>query len=290
MPFHGVAPERRFIFEAAEPLADLGVSDEAAWRLNPAHRWLYNKLDLALSQGLVAAPAGVEPPEMGLKPTEPVFVRPITNLAGMAVGAHKVQAGSMAHAPGTFWCRYLEGEQSSTDCLVREGEVLWFAHTVAGDEWVDGRPVYWQIGVPRPENERVLSEWVAANLPGYTGICNFELIGATIIEAHLRGSNGFFDFYGPGFVPAWVALADEGVWRDPGPPPGGFLFSLFTRRGERLGLELSRAQDLAEGGVSVAMDLDADGRPANGRVAIVRSRDFRTGRRVLENLGATLTP
>ncbi|KPV40666.1 hypothetical protein AN478_05770 [Thiohalorhabdus denitrificans] len=288
MPFHGVLPERRFLFDAAEPAADIGVSDGAAWRLNPAHRWVYNKLELALSQGLVAAPAGVEPAELGLGAGEPVFVRPITNLAGMAIGAHKAQAGGVAHVPGTFWCRYLEGEQSSTDCLVRDGEVVWFAHTVAGDEWVDGRPVYWRIGVERPANERILSEWVAANLPGYTGICNFELIGATLIEAHLRGSNGFFDFYGPGFVPAWAALVDEGVWRDPGPLPGGYLFSLFSRHGEKVGLDLGAVPDAGEEGVTVALDLDGTGRPANGRVAVIRSRDHPAGRRTLERLRAAL--
>ena len=280
MPFHGVAPERSFLFDVAAPRADIGVSDAAAWRLNPRHRWVYDKLGLALSQGVTAAPAGVDPRDMGLAGDERVFVRPITNLAGMAVGAHAARAEAVSHAPGTFWCRYLDGEQSSTDCLVRDGEVVWFAHTVAGEEWQGGRPVYWRIGVERPANEAVLARWVATNLPDYTGICNFELIGDTLIEAHLRGSNGFFDFYGPDFIPAWAHLVDTGEWRDPGRLPGGFLFSVFTDRREAVGLDLAQVRGLAEPGVTVALDLDGDGRPANGRMAIVRGADYASARRV----------
>ena len=288
MPFHGIPTTRRFLFDHVEPRADIGVSDAAAWRLNPRHRWVYDKLGLALAQGVTVAPAGVDPRDMGLAGDERVFVRPITNLAGMAVGAHVARVANVPAAAGTFWCRYLDGEQSSTDCLVRDGEVVWFAHTVAGDEWQGGRPVYWRIGVERPGNEGILSRWVAEHLPDYTGICNFELIGDTLIEAHLRGSTGFFDFYGPDFIPAWAHLVDTGVWIDPGPPPGGYLLSVFTERREAPGLDLQAARDLAEPEVTVALDVDGDGRPNNGRVAIVRSTDYVAGRRVWEQLRGML--
>ena len=73
---------------------------------------------------------------------------------------------------------------------------------------------------------------------------------------------------------------DTGEWRDPGRLPGGFLFSVFTDRREAVGLDLAQVRDLAEPGVTVALDLDGDGRPANGRVAIVRGTDYAAARRV----------
>ncbi|SFD88150.1 hypothetical protein SAMN05660831_02517 [Thiohalospira halophila DSM 15071] len=285
MPFHGVPPRRAWLFRP-EPAADVAVSDAAAWRLNPAHRWVYNKLELALSQGLIAAPAGVEPREMGLAADEPVFVRPITNLAGMSLGAYPDRAGSVAPPPGSFWSERLVGEQSSTDCLVRDGEALWFAHTVAGDEWVDGRPLYWRVGVERPANEALIAEWVAANLPGYTGITNFEVIGDTIIEAHLRGSNGFYEHYGDDFLPAWVELVDRGHWNGLDPVPGGYILSLFTE--EAGPFAVPEGELPSHPGVAIQADTDAAGRPTHGRVAILRSRDLDAGRAALAELAGRM--
>ena len=285
MPFHGVPPRRAWLFRP-EPAADVAVSDAAAWRLNPAHRWVYNKLELALSQGLTAAPAGVEPREMGLAADEPVFVRPITNLAGMSLGAYPDRADSVAPPPGSFWSERLAGEQSSTDCLVRDGEALWFAHTVAGEEWVGGRPLYWRVGVERPANEALIAEWVAANLPGYTGITNFEVIGSTIIEAHLRGSNGFYEHYGDDFLPAWVELVDSGHWNGLDPVPGGYILSLFTE--EAGPFAVPEGELPGHPGVAIQADTDAAGRPTHGRVAILRSRDLDAGRAALAELAGRM--
>ena len=226
MPFLGVLPERRHLFQP-HPRSDIGVNDAEAWRLNPGHRRVYDKLALALAQGLTAAPCGVSPLAMGLPPEQPVFVKPITNLAGMSLNARALPAAAVPAEPGSFWCTLVEGRQTSTDCLVRDGEVLWRAHTRAADERDHNRPIWWEIGVQHGADHAVIDAWVAANLAGYTGLCNLELIDDTVIEAHLRGSNGFFDFYGAAFFAAWVALVDHRDWRDPGPITGGALVSLF---------------------------------------------------------------
>ena len=95
MPFHGVRPERRYLFEPS-PLADVGVNDVQAWRLNPKHRHIYNKLHVALSQGLIAAPSGVNPVLMGMSPPQQCFVKPITNLGGMSLNSVATTAQKLA--------------------------------------------------------------------------------------------------------------------------------------------------------------------------------------------------
>jgi len=70
--------------------------------------------------------------------------------------------------------RHPAGAQTSSDCLVRDGEALWFAHTRASDAKDAERPVYWHIGADLPEHEGWLRDWVDRNLKGYTGLCNID--------------------------------------------------------------------------------------------------------------------
>jgi hypothetical protein len=59
----------------------ISTEDADRWTWYPRHRWVYDKVAVALSQGLEAAPHGVEPKRF------PVFSKPITNLKGMGVGS-----------------------------------------------------------------------------------------------------------------------------------------------------------------------------------------------------------
>lgn len=285
MPFIGVRPERKALFHP-EPLREVAVNDAAAWRLYPRHRQVYDKLNLALEAGLRAAPCGVDPLACGVAPGAMVFVKPILNLAGMALKARVLPAEAVPPEAGSFWCERLIGAHTSSDALVRDGEVLWFAHTRASDIKDQERPLYWEIGVDLPELEPWIRGWAARHLDGYTGLCNLEMIGARPIEAHLRGSNGFFDFYGPGFIPAWVALVDgDGSFSAPPPVPGGCVISVF---GDHVISSAQCAEALARG---VRLDPDPH---TPGRAAILRCRDKATGLGVLEQIligsgGATMT-
>lgn len=274
MPFIGVLPEREYLFQPS-PRRDVGVNDAAAWRLNPAHRQVYDKLWLALDAGLRAAPCGVDPRDCGIASDAQVFVKPIVNLAGMAVRARAVPADAVPSEPGSFWSERLEGPHTSSDCLVQDGRAVWFAHTRGSDEKDRERPVYWEIGAALPDLEPVIAEWIARHLRGYGGLCNLEMIGGRTIEVHLRGSNGFFDFYGPDFIPAWVALIDGAPFTPPRPIPGGFVISVF---GE---VAIDEAQRRAAAGQGVRIDIDTH---TADRAAILRCSDKAAGLDVLRRL------
>jgi len=274
VPFIGVLPEREHLFQP-RPRRDVGVNDAAAWRLNPAHRRVYDKLSLALDAGLRAAPCGVDPRACGIAPDAQVFVKPIVNLAGMAVQARAVPADAVPSEPGSFWSERLEGPHTSSDCLVQDGRAVWFAHTRGSNAKDRERPIYWEVGAALPDLEPRIAAWVARHLQGYRGLCNLEMIGGRPIEAHLRGSNGFFDFYGPDFIPAWVALVDAAAFTPPPPIPGGFVISVF---GE---VVIDEAQRSAASGQGVQIDLDT--RTAD-RSAILRCTDKAAGLDVLRQL------
>jgi hypothetical protein len=278
MPFVGVLPERRHLFRP-EPLRDLPVSDAAAWRLNPRHRHVYDKLDLALDAGLTAAPCGVSPLELGVGPDDEVFVKPIINLAGMGLDARAVPADSVPMEPGSFWCERLLGAHTSSDCLVQDGEPRWFAHTRGSNQKDGSRPIYWEVGVNLPDIEAWVGAWVRRNLLGYSGICNIELIGGRPIEAHLRGSNGFFDLYGPAFLPAWVALADGDDFSPPPTIPGGYVISVFGKA------DLSDANLDAARAVGVEVHPDPS---TPGRAAILRCRERDAGFEIYRRLSGRI--
>jgi len=288
MPFYGVLPRRRHIFAEVEPYRAIGVSDAEAWRLNPRHRWVYNKLELAVTQGVTAAPTGVPPARYGFAPETTVFLKPITNLFGLSKGARPVPAEAIPEEPGYFWSELLTGEQTSTDVMVQSGRAVWFAHTSASPQRVDTRPVYWRIGGSAPTVEAQLTEWIAANLPDYTGITNFELLQGYVIEAHLRGSNAFIEFYGPGWVRDWARLVDTGRWAERGPPPGGYVFSCFTDASGPVAQDTALQARLAADGIQLEWDLTDAGAPHGGRIAILRVSDEAQGWSALERLGEAL--
>lgn len=280
MPFHGILDSRRYLF-TAEPLCDIGVNDAQAWRLNPTHRYAYNKLDLALAQKLVAAPCGVPPSSLGVAADADLFVKPIINLAGMSIGSQRCTAAALEQGTvggaGYFWSAFWQGEHVSVDCLLKNGEVLWTACTLAASKRHQERPIYWQIGIDRPAVVAKVKAFLPKYLAGYTGLCNVELLGERLMEIHLRGSNGFLDFYGSDFIPAWIALVDHGLWKGLGPIPGGVLYSLF---GE---------QELPANAEALAADLKVvlkrDRLMAADRAAILYAPDLATAERVAWVLG-----
>jgi hypothetical protein len=209
MPICEADPWRLQYFAHVTTAAQIPTEDGDAWLWYPAQRWIYNKLAVALSQGLDAGPHGTPPPRF------PVFSKPIINLKGMGVGSRvlKSQADYDEHyAPGHFWMALLEGPHVSSDVAVVAGEPRWWRH-VTGKPAGEGTFDYWVIHAePNEDIEAPCSVWIEKNLPGYSGMLNLETIDGTIIEAHLRFADQWPDLYGPGWVEALVELYERGAW------------------------------------------------------------------------------
>jgi hypothetical protein len=186
------------------------TDDPDAWLLYPKHRWIYNKMMIAETQGLDYGPFGVPPPRF------PMFAKPIVNLKGMAVGSRvieRLEEWEREPRPGHMWMPLCTGEHVSTDVAVVDGAPCWWRHVV-GKPLPDGLFDYWTVlAEARPALERSLGDWLRAHLGSYTGMVNLETIGGTIIEGHLRFSDQWPDLYGPGWVEALVALYAHGRWR-----------------------------------------------------------------------------
>jgi hypothetical protein len=206
------------------------TEDSDAWSWNPTHRWIYDKLAVAVSQGLEAAPHGVAPSAY------PVFSKPIYNLKGMGVGSKTLASEAdyrTAYQPGHFWSTLLTGDHISSDVAMVDGEPKWWRHA-RGIPTGDGTFDYWEIDAANePAVETWCGDWCRRNLAGYTGLANLETIGARIIEGHLRFADQWPDLYGgDSWVEAVVRLYREGTWRhDDSQRRTGYSVVLFMPHG-----------------------------------------------------------
>lgn len=231
MPICEVDPWRVQYFEniPCPPDVLIPTEDSDAWLWNPAHRWVYDKLEVALSQGLAAAPHGVSPEAY------PVFSKPIYNLKGMGVGSRALLSAAdyAAHyRPGHMWTTLLTGEHVSSDVAIVDGVPHWWRHARGGASG-DGTFDYWEVAsTANPAVEEWCGAWCARNLAGYTGLVNLETIGGRIIEAHLRFADQWPDLYGTGWVEAVIRLYRDRVWHfDDSRRRAGYSVVLFAPHG-----------------------------------------------------------
>ncbi len=232
MPICEADPWRLQYFEGAPCPEDVRIptEDGDAWQWYPQHKWVYNKLSVAESQGFICGPHGLEPPGF------PVFSKPIFNMRGMGVGSRVLKTPRDYKAnlrPGHIWMPMLSGEHISSDAAVVQGEIRWWRHAF-GAPLEGGMFDYWTVlAEHRPEIENYCAEWVAKHLADYTGMINLETIGGRIIEVHLRFADQWPDLYGGRpWGEALVGLYRDGDWRfDDSGRRDGYSVVLFGGHG-----------------------------------------------------------
>src|SRR5581483_5363900 len=167
MPVCEADPWRLQYFAHVDTSARIPTEDSDAWQWFPAHRFVYDKLKLALSQNLAAAPHGVAPRSY------PVFSKPIVNLKGMGVGSCVLNSAAdygAYYTPGHFWMTLLSGRHVSSDVAIVDGEPCWWRH-VTGVPAGEGTFDHWIVHAePDAGIEARCGEWVTKNLTGYTGM------------------------------------------------------------------------------------------------------------------------
>jgi len=176
------------------------ANDSVAYTLypKPANR-LYNRLDLAHSQGIIAAPFGVLPPPDLV--SWPLIMKPIVNLYGMSRN-YQVIPSEDAYLDalqdntisGQFWMPFVSGRHYTVDALMYRGVIIFYyalesVHNPAN-------PGRFRYHVYRPEYilpANIQAELAKYCLAEYSGPLNIEIIDpkqgsapAVIIEAHLR--------------------------------------------------------------------------------------------------------
>ncbi|MEP7181310.1 MAG: hypothetical protein ABI886_03875 [Betaproteobacteria bacterium] len=296
MPIFEIDPWRLQYFSNVPCPNDVNIptEDSDAWVWNPRHRWVYDRIAIATSQGIAAGPHGTIPGAF------PVFSKPIVNLKGMGLGARVVSSKDeydRHHMPGHMWMTLLRGTHLSSDVAVVSGIPLWWCHAV-GLPADGGTFDYWIVGAePKPGLEQRLDNWVQMHLDGYTGMVNLETIGGTIIEVHLRLTDQWPDLYGQDWVRSVVGLYERGHW-DFVDHRGrrGYSVALFGPSGRQyrhppreLVDELAATRGISSVQITFHEDRDPQhhAMPSGGfRLAVINCRELHVGIAAREQLKA----
>lgn len=211
MPIVEKAPwcEQYFAGVACPAGVYIPTDDALAWQRYPKHRWVYNRLLLCETQGIVHAPHVVTPAAF------PVLSLPICDLGGTDAGRliHSASEYARALTPGHCWMSPLDGEHLRSEVAVIDGEPRWWRHSV-GVPLVDGMYDYWTVlAEARERHESRCGEWLRRHLAGYTGCVILAAIGSTLIGVHLRVLNQWPDLHETGWLDAVVRLYAEGRWQ-----------------------------------------------------------------------------
>ena len=189
------------------------MDDIEAWGKYPQHRWIFNKLELALKLGHKAGPACVPVEKTGL-----YVIRPVYNLYGMGIGAKVINISTNDNQnikendlipPGYFWCQFFNGNHYSIDYKRTD------APSGSVFAW---EPFHCMQGFNKRNNLVKFERWVVCEIPefandvprflyGLDGVdfLNIEYKNNKIIEIHLRTGNDIahnFDI-GEGLWPVW---------------------------------------------------------------------------------------
>ena len=176
--------------------------DFECWEEYPQHRWVFNKLDVAMKLGYQCGPACVPVQQNGN-----YIVRPIYNLYGMSVSAEqkylRVEDAHQMHnhkhiPPGHFWCEWFDGDHYSIDYAWHNNKLEPTTTTVGTKEGL--KFTQWT----KIENvDKKLPEWFQT----FTDVeeLNMEFIGDKLIEVHLRSGNDIVhdDPVGTKMIPHW---------------------------------------------------------------------------------------
>lgn len=154
--------------------------DAKAWMNNPSFQHVYNKLWLCRTQNIKCAPCPIKPESY------PVFYKPIINF--YSLGAYAFKASSEIDEdrehPGLFWMEYVEGDHYTVDGYWNKNEFRTEVIFKANKE--EDIFQYW---IPSSHDLEFIRDWAREHLSDYKGPINFEWIGDTIIECHLRNSS-----------------------------------------------------------------------------------------------------
>ena len=188
------------------------------------YRNLFNKLEVALQQGLHAGPAGVPPQRDG-----EYLYRPIYNLYGMGIGATKFSYDqSMADdiisnaviPPGYFWCEWVEGRQLSIDFHRDPETKTFYTRSVwEGSHYADDNLTKFKQWTRLPND--IHPHDIEFHLPWNdleVTAMNIEMRGNVVIEVHLRLGGDPFDN-----LPIGTVVTP--VWDDMKVPEGAYFLS-----------------------------------------------------------------
>ena len=168
---------------------DIPINDVVAFNKTPDHRYLYDKLWVAKSQGLKCG-------ELANfnKAKFPIFIKPRWgHKTSSSRNCYKInnflQLKPFLSKKDMMWSEFVSDNEQMTDFVLVNGQVV-HQITYTYSESVDGISDKWKFISPDNKPPYEVTKWTTNNLREYTGVVNVQYRGNKIIEVGLRLARG----------------------------------------------------------------------------------------------------
>ena len=163
--------------------------DAAAFRLNPKHAFVYDKLFIAQSQNV---PSG-ELRDLKTSRADlafPIFIKPrYGHMTSSSKNCYKIaryeQLKPYWDKPDMMWSAFVDATEGMTDFALLDGAIVHQITYVYSDDQYGFADVWKKID-PATEPPAEIVEWVRKYFTGYTGPVNIQYRDTSIIEVGLR--------------------------------------------------------------------------------------------------------
>lgn len=209
MAFLGTETANNTVFSSLETLADIPLTDYAAWNMYPKYRWIYSTSRLLDLQNIVWSPFY----SSALCASLEEFTA--DNQTGNMLEEWAPNALSDGQTVfGAIFVKPIIGECLTTDAVILKGELKWLAHHTRKADLDNNRM---QVGKKvladiRGDIELRISALAKMALPKYTGVVSVDTIGTTIVSARLRMTPDVIDQYPDGWMKSIIKLYNRKQW------------------------------------------------------------------------------
>jgi hypothetical protein len=165
---------------------ELPKFDIVAYRLNPKHNFVYDKLFVATSQSMMAGTLK----EVNETTNYPIFIKPryghkTSSSKNCYKIANKEELMPFLHKKDMMWSEFVNAKESMTDFYLINGEIV-YQLTYIYSEKQNGFADDWKFISPDNKPPDEIVEWVNRYMVGYSGPVNVQYRSTKIIEVGLR--------------------------------------------------------------------------------------------------------
>lgn len=163
--------------------------DGPAFKKNPRHNFVYDKLFVAQSQNMRAGPLAELRPKN--TPIEyPIFIKPrYGHMTASSKYCYKIKSREELEKhfdkPDMMWSEFVAATEGMTDFAVVDGDIKWQLSYIYSDKQYGFADVWKKIDTSTEPPAEIV-EWVKKYLTGYTGPVNVQYRDVSIIEVGLR--------------------------------------------------------------------------------------------------------
>ncbi len=169
--------------------------DGQAYKKYPKHNFVYDKLWICKSQNVRSGTLEDLIENRYKAQNYPIFIKPRWgHKSASSKNCYKIHSYEellkYKHIPHMMWSEFIKDTEGMTDFMVHKGSIVHqitykysdTQHGVVADDWK-------YISPDNQPPEYVVS-WINTHMKEYTGICNVQYRGTTIIEVGLRCARG----------------------------------------------------------------------------------------------------